>query len=45
MHHNHGDNNGINKKKNMHKVIVRHILILVGIAAVVGLFFLIRSFL
>ncbi len=46
MQHNHGNNNGNrNNKQNMHKVIVRHILILAGIAAAVGLFFLIRSFL
>lgn len=30
--------------KNMHKVVMKHILILLGIAAIVGLFFLIKSF-
>lgn len=41
---NHQHENG-NKKKNMHKVIMHHVLILVGIAAAVGLFFLIRGLL
>lgn len=35
------NNNG---NKNMHKVIVKHILILIGIAAIIGLFFLIKNF-
>ncbi len=32
------------KKNNMHKIIVKHVLILIGVAAAVGLFFLIRGF-
>jgi len=29
---------------NMHKVIFKHILILIGIAAIIGLIFLIKNF-
>jgi len=35
------NNNG---HKNMHKVIMKHVLILIGIAAIIGLFFLIKNF-
>jgi len=35
------NNNG---HKNMHKVIIKHVLILIGIAAIIGLFFLIKNF-
>lgn len=31
-------------QNNMHKVIMKHILILIGIAAIIGLFFLIKNF-
>lgn len=31
-------------KNNMHKVIMKHILILIGIGLAVGLFFLIKNF-
>jgi len=33
-----------NSNKNMHKVICKHILILIGIAVIMGLFFLIKNF-
>jgi len=34
------NNNG---HKNMHKVIMKHVLILIGVAAIIGLLFLIRN--